>query len=119
MPGVAIVLVLIAAGWLLLSRAAYVRNLLAVGGDDRAAFTAGVDVRLVKLLAYALAGLLAAIAGLLLTGRHAVPATARRARPYTISSISAVALGGIAWPAAAAACSERARRGRDYLIQNC
>jgi ribose transport system permease protein len=117
-PGVAIVLALIAVGWLLLSRLAYVRNLLAVGGDDRAAFTAGVDVRLVKLLAYALAGLLAAIGGLLLTGvLQSGDGTAGAA--FTVSSISAVALGGIALGGGRGGLLGAALGGAAiYLIQN-
>ena len=58
-PGVLFVLAAIAVGWILLSRTAYVRNLLAVGGDIRAAYTAGIDVAATRVLAYALGGMLA------------------------------------------------------------
>ncbi len=93
-PGILIVYVLIAAGWIGLSRTAYVRNLLDVGGDDRAAFTAGVDVRKVRLIAYAFAGLLSAVAGLLLAGTiQSGDATVGPA--FTVTSLAAVALGGI------------------------
>ena len=117
-PGVAIVFALIALGWILLSRAAYVRNLLALGGDDRAAYTAGIDVRAVRLLAYALAGLLAAIAGLLLTGvLQSGDGTAGAA--FTVSSISAVALGGIALGGGRGGLLGAAMGGAAiYLIQN-
>ena len=47
-----------AAGRLVaLSRTAFHRNLYAVGGNDATAFSAGVDVTAVRIVAYALGGL--------------------------------------------------------------
>ncbi len=43
-PAVWVVFAVIAVVWLLLTRGSYLRNLLSVGGDERAAFTAGVNV---------------------------------------------------------------------------
>ena len=93
-PGPLLPLALVAGAWLLLSRTAYVRNLLAVGGDDRAAYTAGISVAVVRCWSYAFAGLLAALAGLMLTGLIQ-SGDARVGAPYTISAITAVALGGV------------------------
>ena len=94
-PGVLFVLAAIAVGWILLSRTAYVRNLLAVGGDIRTAYTAGIDVNRTRVLTYALCGMLGAVAGMLFTGRlqggHATSGNV-----YTVYSLTAVALGGIA-----------------------
>jgi ribose transport system permease protein len=93
-PGVALVLLAVAVVWVLVSRTAYVRNLLAVGCDDRMAYTAGVDVTAVKVCAYAGAGLLCALAGLLLASLLQ-SADAAVGPPFTISSITAIALGGV------------------------
>jgi len=84
----------LAVAWLALSRTAYVRNLLAVGGDDRAAYTAGINVAGVRASAYALSGLLAACGGLLLTAIIR-SGDATVGPSFTIASIAAVALGGI------------------------
>jgi ribose transport system permease protein len=93
-PGILVVFAGVAIGWTLLSKTAFFRNLLFVGGDERAAYTAGIDVSAVRLSAYALSGMFAALAGLFLLGLlQSGDATA--GPPYTISAITAVALGGI------------------------
>jgi ribose transport system permease protein len=93
-PGVVLLLALIAASWLLLERTAFRRNLLAVGGDSRTAYAAGVDVVGVKILAYVIGGILAALAGLVFTASlgSGDPSVGT---PYTLISIAAVALGGV------------------------
>lgn len=117
-PGMIVVFGVIAVGWFLLCRTAYVRHLLSVGGDDRAALTSGIDVAKVRVIAYGLAGLLAAIGGLVLAGTlNSGDATI--GPPLTISSVAAVALGGVSlaggrgglFGAAVGGCSY-------YLIQN-
>jgi ribose transport system permease protein len=94
-PAVWFVFAVIALVWALVSRGSYMRNLLAVGGDERAAFTAGVNVARLRLITYSLAGLLACLAGLMLTGLIQ-DGDGTVGPPYTISAITAVALGGIA-----------------------
>ena len=92
----AILIPLIVVGMLFwgLSRTAFYRNLLAVGGDERAAYASGINTSLVRLGCYALGGMLAAIAGLFLTGL-VQSGDATVGPPYTISAVTAVALGGI------------------------
>jgi ribose transport system permease protein len=94
-PGVWFVLLAVAVVWALFTRTAYIRNLLALGGDERAAYTSAVNVAAVRVWAYALGGLLAALAGLMLCGliNSGDPTVGGS---YTVSSITAVALGGIA-----------------------
>ena len=94
LPGPLLLLLLIAAGWVGLSALAYRRNLLAVGGDDRAAYTAGVPVTRVRIIAYVLSGTLAALAGLAFTSvlGSADPSVGV---PYTLTSIAGAALGGV------------------------
>jgi ribose transport system permease protein len=94
-PAVWVVFAVIAVIWLLLTRGSYPRNLLSVGGDERAAYTAGVNVSRLRVVTYSLGGALAAIAGLMLTGLIQ-GGDGTVGAPYTISAITAVALGGIA-----------------------
>ena len=69
-------------------------QLMAIGSDDRAAYSAGVVVTGVRFFSYVLTGLLAGAAGLMLTALigSADPATGPT---YTLIAISAVALGGV------------------------
>jgi ribose transport system permease protein len=95
MPGLLLLFLAIAAAWLLLTLSAYRRNLLATGGDERAAYTAGVNVTGVRIIAYVISGIVAALAGLAFTavlgsGDPSVGA------PYTLTSVAGVALGGVA-----------------------
>jgi ribose transport system permease protein len=73
-----------------LGRAAY-----AVGSSEQAAYMSGVPVARAKFLAYVLAGLFAAIAGLMLTClTYSGEANALLGGSYTLSSIAAVVVGG-------------------------
>jgi ribose transport system permease protein len=93
-PAVWVVLAVIALVWTLLSRGSYMRNLLAVGGDERAAFTAGVNVARLRLITYMIGGVIACLGGLMLTGLIQ-SGDGTVGPPYTISALTAVALGGI------------------------
>lgn len=74
----------------ILGRAAY-----AIGSSEQAAYMSGVPIRRAKLLAYSLSGLLASIAGLLLTAiTYSGAAKAAIANDYTLNSIGAVVIGG-------------------------
>ena len=63
------------------------------GGDDRAAFSAGINVTLVRVIAYTIGGLFAGVAGMSLTAlvQSADPTLGPQ---YTLVAIAAVALGG-------------------------
>lgn len=89
---VPILVVLLA--WLGLTRLPYYDHLMATGGDDRAAYASGVPVMWVRICAYVLAGILAAVAGLSLTGLlgSADPSVGPT---YTLTAIASVALGGV------------------------
>ncbi len=82
--------------WLALSRTAYLRNLHATGGDDAAAFSAGVDVTRVRVLAYTTGGLFAGVGGLALMAVLR-EGEASDATMYTLVALAAVALGGTAF----------------------
>jgi len=94
-PGVLLPLALIAIAWLAVERTAFRRNLLAVGGDSRTAYASGVNVTGVRILAYVIGGVLAATAGLVFTAALG-SGDPRVGVPYTLISIAAVALGGVA-----------------------
>lgn len=80
--------------WWGLSRTAFHDQLMAVGSDDRAAYTAGVPVSVVRFLAYVITGLLAAAAGMMLTALIG-SADPKVGANYTLIAIAAVALGGV------------------------
>jgi ribose transport system permease protein len=73
-----------------LGRAAY-----AIGSNEQAAYMSGVPIARAKVLAFTLAGLLSAIAGLLLTAiTYSGAAKAALGGEYTLNSIGAVVIGG-------------------------
>jgi ribose transport system permease protein len=59
-PGVLVLIAALGIAWLAFERTAFRRNLLAVGGDARAAYASGVNVAAVRIIAYVIGGILAA-----------------------------------------------------------
>jgi ribose transport system permease protein len=92
-PGGLIPIAVVLAAWYALSRTAYTRNLYATGGDDAAAFSAGVDVTRVRIGAYTVGGLFAGVGGLALMA-VLKEGEAGNATMYTLVALAAVALGG-------------------------
>jgi ribose transport system permease protein len=88
-PLVAVILL-----WLAIKQLPYYDQLMAVGSDDRACYTAGVPVAWVRFLSYCLTGLFTGLAGLLLTALIG-SADPNVGGSFTLLSISAVALGGV------------------------
>jgi ribose transport system permease protein len=80
--------------WWLVRRSPYYDQLMAVGSDDRAAYTAGIDVGRVRFIAYVMTGLLGGCAGLMLTALIG-SADPNIGPTYTLIAIAAVALGGV------------------------
>jgi ribose transport system permease protein len=87
-------LVALAVVWLGLKRLPYYDQLMAVGSDDRACYTAGVPVALVRFLSYCITGVFAGTAGLQLTALIG-SADPNVGASFTLLAISAVALGGV------------------------
>lgn len=79
--------------WLLFKRTTGYEQLLAVGGDDRAAYASGVQVTAVRFASYAFGGILSGLAGLALTALLG-SADAGVGATYTLTVVAAVALGG-------------------------
>ena len=67
--GALIALALIAGFTVVVFATTFGRHLYAVGGNERAARLSGVRVKSVKLVVFALAGMVAAVAGIILTGQ--------------------------------------------------
>lgn len=79
--------------WAALRAIPYHKALLAVGGDEPAVFSTGVNTATVKVIAYGLGGLFAAVAGVALSSGLSA-ADAALGPQYTVVAIAAVALGG-------------------------
>ncbi|MER9679939.1 ABC transporter permease [Mesorhizobium sp. M0184] len=93
-PWSALPLALILLFWWLVRQTPYYDQLMAVGSDDRAAYTAGIPVTKVRFIAYVMTGTLAACAGLMLTALIG-SADPNIGPTYTLIAIAAVALGGV------------------------
>ena len=76
-----------------LHRTAFGRHLYAVGGDQAAARSNGIPVARVLVTAYVLAGVLAAVAGILLAARATV-GSPTAGQGLELSAITVVVLGG-------------------------
>src|ERR1700692_4038649 len=83
------------AGWFLLRHTIFGRYVYAIGSNESAAMKSGVDVRLYKMLVYAVSGLCAAVAGVVVTA-GVVSAQPIAAPDITLQSLAAVILGGVA-----------------------
>ncbi|MBO0750631.1 MAG: ABC transporter permease [Bradyrhizobiaceae bacterium] len=82
--------------WVPYRRSTVGRDAYAVGSAEVAAYMSGVSTRRAKFVAYTLAGLLAAIAGLFLTFiTYSGEASAASGNNYTLFSIASVVLGGV------------------------
>jgi ribose transport system permease protein len=80
-------------GWFILSRTTLGRSAYAIGGNREAARVSGIRVERVKWSIYIFSGLMAAIAGFMLTGRQG-SANALMGEGMELQSIAAVVVGG-------------------------
>ncbi|AVD57298.1 MULTISPECIES: ABC transporter permease subunit [Heyndrickxia] len=79
--------------WFILHKTSFGRKTYAIGGNEKAAFVSGIKVDRMKWMIYSLAGLLAALAGSILTSRlNSAQPTAGVS--YEMDAIAAVVLGG-------------------------
>jgi ribose transport system permease protein len=82
----------VAVTWLLLEQTTFGRRLYAIGGNREAARLAGVQVRRLRLIAFSLTGLGAALAGLMYASRVA-SANPTQGSGLMLNAIAAVFLG--------------------------
>jgi erythritol transport system permease protein len=80
---------------LMLMRSAFGRWLYASGGNERAADLSGVPVKRVKITVYTLSGMMAAVAGLVLSSQL-TSAGPTAGISYELTAIAAVVIGGAA-----------------------
>jgi ribose transport system permease protein len=112
------IVIAVALAWLPLRNSAFGRNLLATGGDQRAAFASGIDVTAVRFLVYVVVGIIAAVAGFAFTvslGSGDPTASG----PYTLIGIAGAVLGGVSLAGGRGGLLGAAAGGAVlYLVQN-
>lgn len=82
------------AVWFVVRRTTYGRQLVAIGGNRRAAELSGLPVRRVLLTTYMIAGMLAALAGVLATARLQAADPSSIGLLFELYAITAVVVGG-------------------------
>lgn len=81
--------------WFVFSRTKFGRSIYAVGGNYQAAYQSGIKVVKIRTSVYIIMGVLAAIAGIILTARSG-SAQPTAANGYEGTAVSACAVGGVA-----------------------
>lgn len=81
------------AGWFLLNRTTFGRRTVAVGGNPEAARLAGIPVKRHTMLLYALSGLAAGIAAVMMLARTGA-GSSTNGQLYELDAIAAVVVGG-------------------------
>lgn len=86
-------LIAFAVLYFILKKTTFGRHTYAIGGNEEAAKLMGIQVNKVKIMIYSLSGLMAALAGIILTSRlNSAQPTAGTS--YELDAIAAVVLGG-------------------------
>jgi len=94
-PGGLILLAVPLLAWWGLSRTPFVATLLAVGGSETTAYTAGVNVAAVRTIGYAVGGGIAGLAGVAIVAQlHQAEADSAFVTPFILLALAAVAIGG-------------------------
>nr|WP_326004842.1 ribose ABC transporter permease [Vibrio cholerae] len=88
-----LMVVVFAVAWYLLNHTRFGRYVYAVGGNESATRLSGINVDRVKIGVYAICGLLAALAGIIVTSRLS-SAQPTAGMGYELDAIAAVVLGG-------------------------
>ena len=86
-------IVLVAVGDFLLRRSRFFRQNYYIGANEKAALLSGINVKKMKVFNYALTGLLAALAGIIITARLGSASTSA-GKGLELRVISAVIIGG-------------------------
>lgn len=79
--------------WVVLKKSVFGRRVYAIGGNEQVAHLAGVSVKKYVVLVYVISGILAALAGIVLTSRLG-SAEPTAGTGYELDAITAVVLGG-------------------------
>lgn len=92
-PAVLVLILVVVALWVLLKRTRLGQAMYAIGGDASAAAANGIRVKLTSITAYVLAGLLYALAGVVLTAQSA-SGDPHLGDPLLLPVFAAVVIGG-------------------------
>lgn len=90
---VLVILVLSTAAWLIFTRTAFYGHLRLMGSDERAAYTSGVRITIVRLGAHCIAGIFSALAALTYTALIG-SGDPTQGTTYTLIAVTALVLGG-------------------------
>ena len=88
-----VILVLSTAAWLVFTSTAFYGHLRLMGSDERAAYTSGVRITIVRLGAHCIAGVFAALAALTYTALIG-SGDPTQGTTYTLIAVTALVLGG-------------------------
>ncbi|WP_050938557.1 ribose ABC transporter permease [Vibrio harveyi] len=88
-----LMVIVFAAAWYLLNHTCFGRYVYALGGNESATRLSGINVDRVKIGVYAICGMLAALAGIIVTSRLS-SAQPTAGMGYELDAIAAVVLGG-------------------------
>ncbi|GEC73605.1 ribose ABC transporter permease [Flavobacterium flevense] len=77
----------------LTNKTTFGRYIYAIGGNEKAAFLSGISINKIKLAVYGIAGMMAAVGGILVTSRLN-SAQPNAGMSYELDSIAAVVIGG-------------------------
>lgn len=88
-----LMVIVFAAAWYVLNHTRFGRYVYALGGNESATRLSGINVDRVKIGVYAICGLLAALAGIIVTSRLS-SAQPTAGTGYELDAIAAVVLGG-------------------------
>ncbi|WP_171180880.1 ABC transporter permease [Ruegeria sp. HKCCD8929] len=89
-----LVAIIAIAAWWMVAHSTYGRQLLAVGGNERAARLSGVPVRKVKIGAYVICAGLSGLAGLIVVAINSASDAARIGNLMELDAIAAAVVGG-------------------------
>lgn len=91
-PAVTMIIVF-AVLWFMLHKMSFGRKTYAIGGNEKAALISGIRVDRVKVMIYSISGMMAALAGMILTSRLG-SAQPTAGQTYEMDAIAAVVIGG-------------------------
>ena len=90
---VLVILVLATVGWYLLAQTAFFGNLKMMGSDERATYTSGVNINLVRIGAHVIGGVYAGLAAITFTSLIS-SGDPSQGTTYTLMAVTALVLGG-------------------------
>ena len=88
-----VILILATAAWYIVARSAFFGHLKLMGSDERAAYTSGVRINLVRLGAHAIGGVYAGLAAIAFTSLIS-SGDPSQGTTYTLMAVTALVLGG-------------------------